>query len=237
MLSVKKITALCLSLLFCLALLPGAALADTCTEHTFVLSDATVPATIGADGTAEYVCSVCGEKKTEIVPAIASVTLHPSSAAYKGKAQRPEIIATDSLGERIDSANYTVSLATAQGVTVPFCKAIGKYTVTVTFTGKYAGETALTFKIVPPATDGISVTLAGSTVTVEYAPVEGATGYQVYYSKHKKGPFKKIAVTSKTYCTHKIALGRDYYFKVRAYKKTADGNIFGKWSSTIKISA
>ena len=53
--------------------------------------------------------------------------------------------------------------------------------------------------------------------------VTGAKGYQVQYSMKKKFPARK---TKK----------KTYYFRVRAYKKKANGSkVYGKWSKVKKV--
>lgn len=228
----KKVTALCLALLTCLTvLLPCAVFAEACVNHVFDQGTVT-PATMTEDGKIEYACSVCGEIETEIIPRIGSVSLYASSATFKDKAQRPTVIVKDINGDDIGVENYVVSLATAYGAEVSYCKQIGAYTVTVTFIGKYSGSADLTFKIVPVAVENLHVTSsAAKSVTFTFDKVDGAKGYQIYYSTHRYGPYKRLATTSQTtYTYNKLKSGTVYYFKVRAYKGTRTGIIGGKFS-------
>ena len=70
--------------------------------------------------------------------------------------------------------------------------------------------------------------------------VSGETGYQVYFSTKKSSNFKLV----NTYKTNvlkgsksKLTKGKTYYFKVRAYKKTASGKVYSAWSpvKSVKI--
>ncbi|MBQ8028332.1 MAG: fibronectin type III domain-containing protein, partial [Clostridia bacterium] len=62
--------------------------------------------------------------------------------------------------------------------------------------------------------------------------------YQVYYSTKKSSGFKKVA-SYKTNVTKgsksKLKSGKTYYFKVRAYKKTASGTVYSSWSSVKSV--
>lgn len=231
----KKITALFLALLFCLSMTP-AVFADAC-QHDYEVGNIT-PATSERDGQIEYVCSICGDVQTEIIPRIGSVSLHASSVSFKGKAQKPDVIVKDINGNDINPEFYTITMATAYGADVPYGKAIGKYVVTVTFQGLYAGVSTLDFKIVPVAVENFSASASGpKSVTFSFDPVPDVKGYQIYYSKHKHGPYKKLATTTQTTYTYsKLKSGTTYYFKVRAYVGTRDGLIGGKFSGVRKVT-
>lgn len=232
-----KAAALCLALLSCFTVLfPCTVRAATCTDHTFI-ENTVIPATADNDGSVEYICTVCGATKIDVIPKIASVTLRTSTAPYRGKAQMPEAIVKDSTGALISRDNYTLSLATASGASVPWAKRIGEYTVTVTFQGRYAGTDTKVFKIVPVKVENLDVESYGAkSVTISFDPVEGAKGYQIYYSKNKKGPWKRLATISGTsYTYNKFSSGVTYYFKVRAYKKVSTGNIHGIFSNVKSV--
>ena len=226
-----------LALATCLSvLLPGAVLADTCTQHVYE-ETVLIPATETADGSVALVCSVCGDTVTETVPRIASVALRARTVSFKDKAQVPEIIAKDANGNLISNEYYTVSMTTEAGDPVPFGKAIGKYKVTVTFTGRYSGEGTYSFRIGPQEVENISASSSGCKVTLTYDKVPNAKGYQIYYSKSKHGPYTKLGTTSKTtYTTKKLTKGAVYYFKVRAYKGTVSGNVHGNFSAIRKVT-
>lgn len=70
--------------------------------------------------------------------------------------------------------------------------------------------------------------------------VSGATGYQIVYATNKNFKNKKTVNVTKTSKTiNKLAKGKTYYVKVRAYKKDSAGKkVYGKYSSVkqIKIS-
>lgn len=231
-----KVAALILALLTCLTVfIPAASMAE-CAQHDFLQTSFT-PATENEDGCMEYVCSVCGAKPKVRIARIASVTLRTSSAAFKDKAQFPEITVTDADGNIISAEYYTVSMETEYGVSVPFAKAIGRYNIIITFSGNYSGTVTKKFKIVSPAVENVTLSSSGGSVTISYDAVDGAKGYQIYYSTHKHGSYKRLITTSQTtYTTSALKTGVKYYIRVRAYKTIPSGNIFGKLSAIRSVT-
>ncbi|MBR2893348.1 MAG: fibronectin type III domain-containing protein [Clostridia bacterium] len=71
-----------------------------------------------------------------------------------------------------------------------------------------------------------------------WSNVSGESGYQVYYSTKKDSDYKKVT----SYKTNvvkgsktKLKSGKKYYFKVRAYKKTASGTVYSAWSAVKSV--
>lgn len=90
-----------------------------------------------------------------------------------------------------------------------------------------------------PATPTIKLSsVKKGTANISWSNVSGESGYQVYYSDKKNGDYIKInnysANTVKT-SKAKLTSGKTYYFKVRAYKKTASGTVYGSFSSVKSI--
>ena len=74
--------------------------------------------------------------------------------------------------------------------------------------------------------------------SLTWTNVSGESGYQVYYSTKKDSGYKKV----KSYKTNvvkgsksKLKSGKKYYFKVRAYKKTASGTVYSSWSAVKSV--
>ena len=70
-------------------------------------------------------------------------------------------------------------------------------------------------------------------LTVQYAAVEGATGYEIWIGTNSavtKG-VKKYTSGSTSLKTKKLKKGKKYYVKVRAYK----GGVYGPWTAAKKI--
>ena len=67
----------------------------------------------------------------------------------------------------------------------------------------------------------------------------GAEKYQIYRKTGANGTYKRIkTITSSktlTYTDSKLRRGTTYYYKVRAYRKGADGkSVYSKWSKVVK---
>ena len=61
-----------------------------------------------------------------------------------------------------------------------------------------------------------------------------AKGYEVY-QKTGSGKYKKIKTTAAQSLTIKgLNTGKTYYFRVRAYKKSAGKKVYGKYSSSVE---
>lgn len=88
-----------------------------------------------------------------------------------------------------------------------------------------------------PETPKITVTKKATTATVNWDKVSGATGYVVYYSYEKNGTYKKLDAVKNTttFSVKNLTAGKGIFFKVRAYKKTANGNVYSGYSSAKKI--
>ena len=83
-------------------------------------------------------------------------------------------------------------------------------------------------------------------VTVKWKKVKNVTGYQIYMSSNGE-KYKKVATSKKNtytktftdlgYQDHGMALGisKEYYFKIRAYKKNSGKIKYGKFSDTKKV--
>ncbi len=70
--------------------------------------------------------------------------------------------------------------------------------------------------------------------TITLSNVSGESGYQVYYSTKKASGYKSAATlkaNAKSTTVKKLTSKKTYYFKIRAYKKTAGGTIYSAWST------
>lgn len=64
--------------------------------------------------------------------------------------------------------------------------------------------------------------------------VSGASGYQIQYAANSKFTGAKTKKFSGTYVTLTNLSKKAYYFKVRAYKKSGNEMVYGKWSAVKK---
>ncbi len=98
----------------------------------------------------------------------------------------------------------------------------------------WGGATSAVTVATKPETPKITkLTASKGKVNLTWSNVAGESGYQVYYSTKKDSGYKKVA----SYKTNivkgsksKLTSGKTYYFKVRAYKKTASGTVYSAWS-------
>jgi len=201
-------------------------------SHTYKTT--TTKATLKKNGKQVTKCTVCGDvKSSKTIYYPKSVKLSTSTYTYNGKTKAPTVVVKDSKGNTLKKdTDYTVKYASGR-------KNPGKYTVTVTFKGKYSGTKKLSFTIKPkaPSVTDIYSKTKGKAV-IKWNNVAGESGYQLYYSTSKNGTYKKV----KSYEANKLAgsktklkSGKTYYFKVRAYKKTSSGTVYSSWSAVKSV--
>ena len=78
-------------------------------------------------------------------------------------------------------------------------------------------------------------TANASSVTISWTKVKGATGYRIY--RLIDGSYKKVATIKKNVGSYKVEgleAATEYTFKVRAYTKGTEGNVWGKSSKALK---
>ncbi len=191
----------------------------------------TTKATLSKNGRVENKCSVCGYvSKTTTVYYPKTIKLSTTSYTYNGKTKKPSVIVKDSKGNTLKKdTDYTVKYESGR-------KSPGKYTVTVTFKGKYTGTKKLYFTIAPKATSKITATQTTTTVTLKWNKVTGADGYRVYKYNSKTKKYEKLKdVTKTTLKISKLKAGTIYKYKVRAYTKD-DGTIWGDYSKVFETA-
>ena len=156
---------------------------QTVAKKAHSYKNVTTKATLSKNGKVENKCSVCGYvSKTTTVYYPKTIKLSTTSYTYNGKTKKPSVTVKDSKGNTLKKdTDYTVKYESGR-------KSPGKYTVTVTFKGKYTGTKKLYFTIAPKATSKITATQTATTVTLKWNKVTGADGYRVYKynSKTKK---------------------------------------------------
>lgn len=77
-------------------------------------------------------------------------------------------------------------------------------------------------------------TVGKTSIKLTWKKLNNVTGYQVYYSTTSSSSgFKKLTnVTGTSYTVKNLTKGKTYYYKVRAYRKEADGRIqYGEFSN------
>lgn len=90
-----------------------------------------------------------------------------------------------------------------------------------------------------PATPS-SFTLKKATTTsatCTWEDVTGASGYEIYFASSEKGPYEKIGSTTKElkFTKKSLKAGKQYYFKIRAYKTLNGKKVYGQFTKVKSI--
>lgn len=177
-------------------------------------------ATMTADGSYQTVCSGCGTVKSGgTAYKASSVKLSYTKLAYTGKNRSPVPVIKTSNGDTLkNGTDYTYRYNQKAR------KNTGRYSVTVTFKGKYKGSKTLWFTVVPKAPATASAKLHGyNDITVTWAKATGATGYYVYYKKASATKYVNYKLTSKrTLKFNNLAGNTKYNFKIVPYYKNGN---------------
>ena len=184
------------------------------------------PATTKKNGSAVTACTVCGETlATREIARIKSAALSEKKIAFNGKKKTPTVTVKDSAGKTLKAADcYTVKYAAGR-------KQVGKYTVTITFCGDYAGTLTRTFSIVPGKVTGLAYTSAQNSISLTWKAVSGATGYKVYLYNTGTKHYTLLKTTKKTrFAMGNLLPGTTYVLCVRAYAKFGETVLTGALS-------
>ncbi len=190
-------------------------------------------ATLTKNGKISYKCSVCGytASKTTTIKKIKSVKLSSTSYTYNGKVKTPSVVVKDSAGKTLKkNTDYTVKYSSGR-------KNVGKYTVTITFKGKYSGTKKLTFTINPPKT-AAKLTAGKKAITVKVTKKTAqVSGYQIQYSTSKSFKSSKTVTLNKNTKTSttikKLTAKKTYYVRVRTYKTVGKTKYYSTWSTVV----
>lgn len=155
-----------------------------------------------------------------------SVTLSYTSTVYSGREKTPAVTVLHGKKTLTENKHYTVSY---QNNVAP-----GLASVTIKAKGRtHSGGQTLQFCILPKkAEQPVLAKATDTTLKLRWTPVAGATGYVIYNYDVLRGRYQKLAATKKTVKTVKnLQPGTTYLPVVRAYVKTAKGNLYGKYSA------
>lgn len=103
---------------------------------------------------------------------------------------------------------------------------------------QYVYSKYTTFEVKELYRTGLKTKLSGTSVTLSWNKASNATGYQVYYfTTSGTSGFKKLSnATGTSYTAKNLKKGTTYYFKVRAYRKDANGNYqYGAFTGVKKV--
>ncbi len=191
----------------------------------------TTKATLAKNGKVENKCSLCNlVKSTTTVYYPKTISISKTSYTYNGKVQKPSVTVKDSKGNVLKAdTDYTVSYEDGR-------KLPGKYTVKITFKGKYEGVKRLYFTISPKVVSGIEASQTITTITLKWSKVTGADGYRVYRYDSKTKKYVKLKdVTSTTLKISDLKAGTKYKYRVRAFTKDED-TIYGAYSDVFETA-
>lgn len=96
-----------------------------------------------------------------------------------------------------------------------------------------------TAKIVPAAVKLSSAKAKGTSVTVKWSKVSGASGYAVYRATSQNGKYTRVGTIKKgstvSYTDSRLKSKKNYYYKVRAYRTVNGKNVYGSYSAVKKV--
>lgn len=111
---------------------------------------------------------------------------------------------------------------------------------TIGGTNYYGSYSSVVSVTTPPAkVSGVSTAVRSSTyLTLSWDKVSGASGYRIYKYNTSSKSYEKVTTISKgstvSYKITGLTVATEYQFKVRAYKKTDTGTLWGSSSSAYK---
>ena len=199
-------------------------------------------ATDKENGERSRVCSRCQETETQVIPKSqskisikgAKVVLSKAAFTYNGKVRKPSI---KTIGSKTLKAGRDYTLRWSN----PSPKNVGKYTVTITGKGKYAGTTKATFRINPKGTSIARLKKAKKAVTVKWKKQSAKMsksrikGYQIQLATNKKFTKNRKLVTVKSYKkvskkVKKLKSKKKYYVRIRTYMTVGGVKYYSPWS-------
>ena len=183
-------------------------------------------------GKSVRVCSVCGFRETEVIPAVASIKLSATSYVFNEKRHTPKVRVSDENGKQLQrDVDYTLTYPKGR-------KNVGTYQIQIKFIGNYKGSKTVSYKVVPAKVSKVSAKAGVKKASLSWKPALGATDYIVYYSLTQKGGYQMLGTTKKTSASMvRLDSGKTYYFRVRAVTITEDGQWNGAISPAVKVVA
>ena len=162
-----------------------------------------------------------------------TVKVTSASVTYSGTAKKPSVKVTAG-GKTVASSNYTV--------TYKDNKNVGKATVTVKGKGdykNYTGEAVFRITLKKTALSGASSPEEAS-LKCSWKKDSQADGYQLEYCTNKsfKNTSKTVKVTdgsATTYTITKLTSGKNYYVRLRSYKKVGSVNWYSEWCAAKSV--
>lgn len=97
-------------------------------------------------------------------------------------------------------------------------------------------------RVIAPTTPSINKTAANNTrIKITWTRKTSATGYIIYRSSNNGKTYKEIARTTSNkklnYIDKNVKKGKNYCYKIRAYRNLGDKTFYSNYSSSVKIKA
>lgn len=171
-----------------------------------------------------------GQVVFSIVESLEGAKISVEDQVYTGKALKPEVVVTLKGVTLIEGTDYTVAYRNNRKV--------GKATVTVTGKGLYRDKAKASFKINPKAVTGLKLVAGKKQLAVSWKKVAGVGGYQIQYGTKKSFKGAKTASVSGAATLKKVlkklASGKTYYVRIRAWQKVGGKTYRSAWSGAVK---
>lgn len=163
------------------------------------------------------------------------VSLSATAFTYNGKVQKPKVTVTGADKKKLsEKTHYNVTYSKD-------CKNVGQYTVKVTgiAANGYTGTISKTYTIVPKTTSIAKLTAGKKKLTVKWKKQAVQTnGYQIQYSTSSKFAGAKAVTVSKnttvSKAVSKLTSKKNYYVRIRTYKKVSGKTYYSGWSASKK---
>lgn len=199
--------------------------------HTAPTYTNTIAATLTKNGKIETVCYGCyGVIKTTTIYYPKTIKLSAAKYTYDGKQKTPTVTVENSKGTALKKdTDYTVTYSSGR-------KNTGKYSVTVTFKGKYSGTKTLYFNILPSKTSKITPANSTSSIKATWKKVTGADGYKVELLSSKNKVLKTAHTTKLSYTFNKLSKVTVYKIRVTAYKTIDKKKVYSSVSTLLTTS-
>lgn len=181
-------------------------------------------------GTGKYSFSV--SKKFSICYNIANMVSDViGDQLYTGGEIKPSVVLRNGSYVLVKDVDYTLSYTNNI--------ALGTAIVTITGKGDYSGVKIQSFNIVVPQVSNLVVSkYYAKKLTLSWSPIAGVTGYRIYkYNPTtKKYAFLKQlnGSATNTYTDENLTQGTQYRYRVRAFIKVNDKNVYGKYCTKLK---
>ena len=167
--------------------------------------------------------AVAAKKPTKL--SACTATLSFTKTTYNGKEKTPVVTVKNGSRTLQENKQYTVTYRNNVDPGLATVKIKAK-------SSAYTGSKTLQFRILPNrAGRPTLVKTTDTTIKLRWEPVAGASAYAIYNYDVLTGTYKKLRLTTKTSRTlQNLEPATTYLLVVRAYVKTAQGNLFGRYS-------